>query len=285
MVAAGRRIFDRYNAAEGGLLAGGLAYGALFAIVPAVLLLAGVVGLVYADPADRAEVIAVLVGVLPPMRDLIETVLNEVARDAAPISILGAIFLVWGTSRFVVAFEGAIARVMGGEHRRGLLVSNLAALGAVVLMVAAIPATAILSTIVAFLEAGEQAGAIRAVGAALSVALGVVPVLLTLFAMVLVYRIVPKPTPRWRAVIVPGIAIGLTLTVIARAFAFLAPKLIGAAALIGTLATVFAALAWLALSFQAILIGAAWVRDRGERRLPSGARSLEPDQARDPGRP
>jgi membrane protein len=277
VVAAARRIFDRYGAAEGGLLAGGLAYGALFAIVPAVLLLAGVVGLVYADPADRAEVIAVLVGVLPPMRDLIETVLNEVARDAAPISILGAIFLIWGTSRFVVAFEGAIARVMGGEHRRGLLVSNLAALGAVVLMVAAIPATAILSTIVAFLEAGEQVGAIRALSAALSVALGVIPVLLTLFAIVLVYRIVPQPTPRWHAVIVPGITIGLTLTVIARVFAFIAPRLIGAAALIGTLATVFAALAWLALSFQAILIGAAWVRDRGERQLPKGARSLEPE--------
>ena len=278
MVAAARRIFDRYGAAEGGLLAGGLAYAALFAIVPAVLLLAGVVGLVYADPIDRAAVISALVDVLPPMRDLIETVLTEVARDAAPISILGAIFLVWGTSRFVVAFEGAIARVMGGEHRRGVLVSNLAALGAVVLMVAAIPASAILSTVLAFLEAGEQLGAVRAVGAVLSVALGVLPVLATLGAMILVYRIVPQPTPRWHAVIVPGITVGLVLTLVARIFAFLAPKLIGAAALIGTLAAVFAALAWLALSFQAILIGAAWVRDRGERLTPRGARSLEPGE-------
>lgn len=217
-----------------------------------------------------------LVGVLPPMRDLIETVLTEVARDAAPVSILGAIALVWGTSRFVVGFEGAIARVMGGELRRGLLVSNLAAVGAVVLMIAVIPASAALSTMVAFLEIGEQLGIIQVASAALSVALGVVPVLATLFAMVLVYRIVPRPTPRWHAVILPGIVVGLTLTVLARVFAFLAPKLIGAAALIGTLATVFAALAWLALSFQAILIGAAWVRDRGERMTPKGARSLEP---------
>jgi membrane protein len=275
-VAAGRRIIDRYAAAEGGLLAGGLAYAALFAIVPGVLLLAGVVGLVYADPVERGEVVALLVGVLPPMRDLIETVLTEVARDAAPVSILGGIALVWGTSRFVVGFEGAIARVMGGDQRRGLLVSNLAAIGAVVLMVAAIPASAVLSGMVAFLEAGEQMGIFQVAGAALSLALGVLPVLVTLFAMVLVYRIVPRPTPQWHAVILPGITVGLTLTVVARLFAFLAPKLIGAAALIGTLATVFAALAWLALSFQAILIGAAWVRDRGERMTPSGARSLEP---------
>lgn len=275
-VAAGRRIIDRYAAAEGGLLAGGLAYAALFAIVPAVLLLAGVGGLVYADPAERAEVVAVLVGVLPPMRDLIETVLTEVARDAAPVSILGGIALIWGTSRFVVGFQGAIARVMGGEQRRGLLVSNLAAIGAVVLMVAVIPASAVLSAMVAFLEIGEQLGIIQVASAALSLALGVLPVVATLFAMVLVYRIVPSPTPSWRAAIPPGITVGLALTVVARLFAFLAPKLIGAAALIGTLATVFAALAWLALSFQAILIGAAWVRDRGERMTPPGARALEP---------
>jgi uncharacterized BrkB/YihY/UPF0761 family membrane protein len=203
-------------------------------------------------------------------------VLTEVARDAAPVSILGGIALVWGTSRFVVGFEGAIARVMGGDQRRGLLVSNLAAIGAVVLMVAAIPASAVLSGMVAVLEAGEQMGIFQVAGAALSLALGVLPVLVTLFAMVLVYRIVPRPTPQWHAVILPGITVGLTLTVVARLFAFLAPKLIGAAALIGTLATVFAALAWLALSFQSILIGAAWVRDRGERMTPSGARSLEP---------
>ncbi|HUG29682.1 MAG TPA: YihY/virulence factor BrkB family protein [Candidatus Limnocylindria bacterium] len=275
-VAAGRRIIDRYAAAEGGLLAGGLAYAALFAIVPAVLLLAGVGGLVYADPAERAEVVAVLVGVLPPMRDLIETVLTEVARDAAPVSILGGIALIWGTSRFVVGFQGAIARVMGGEQRRGLLVSNLAAIGAVVLMVAVIPVSAVLSAMVAFLEIGEQLGIIQVASTALSLALGVLPVVATLFAMVLVYRIVPSPTPSWRAAIPPGITVGLALTVVARLFAFLAPKLIGAAALIGTLATVFAALAWLALSFQAILIGAAWVRDRGERMTPPGARALEP---------
>lgn len=244
--------------------------------MPAALLLAGVVGLVYADPVERAEVVAVLVGVLPPMRDLIETVLAEVASSAAPVSILGGIALIWGTSRFVVGFEGAIARVMGGEQRRGLLVSNLAAIGAVVLLIAVIPASAVLSALVAFLEAGEQLGIIQVAGAALSIALGVLPVLATLFAMVLVYRIVPRPTPSWHAVIVPGIVVGLSLNVVARLFAFVAPKLIGAAALIGTLATVFAALAWLALSFQAILIGAAWVRDRGERATPPGARSLDP---------
>ncbi len=228
-----------------------------------------------ANPADREALIDTVVGVLPPMRDLIEVVLTEAARDAAPVSILGAVALVWGTSRFVVAFQGAIARIMGGDRRRGLLASNLVALGAVVLMIGAILLSSLLSGVVAFLEAGQALGVLPILGGALSVVLGVLPIVATMAATVLVYRVVPVPAPRWSAAILPGVTVGLALTVLARAFAFVAPRLIGAAALLGTLATVFAALAWLALSFQAVLLGAAWVRDRAERLAPPGSTPTE----------
>jgi membrane protein len=269
-------VLDRYGSAGGGLLAGGLAYAALFAIVPGVLLLAGIVGLFVGDATERAKFVDVLVGVLPPLRDLIQAVLDEAARSAGPVSIVGAVVLIWGTSRFAVAFQDAIARVMGGDRQRGVLARNLGALGAVALMIGAIVASTLLSGVLAFIEAGEAAGVLQVVGAALAFTLGWLPVVATVAAMILVYRIVPTPGPPWRAVILPGIAAGLALTIVARIFAFLAPRLIGAAALVGTLATAFAALAWLALSFQAILLGAAWVRDRADRITPSGARQIEP---------
>jgi membrane protein len=275
VVAAARRVLDRYGAAGGGLLAGGLAYAALFAIVPGVLLLAGVTGIVVADPSERARVVEVIVGVLPPLRDLIQAVLDEAAREAAPVSILGAILLLWGTSRFAVAFDGAIARVMGGTHSRGLLAQNIGALAAVALMIGAILLSTVLSGFLAFLEAGVAAGTLPILGIGLAIGLGLLPVLATIGATILVYRIVPTPSPPWRSIIVPGITVGLALTVVARLFAFLAPRLIGAAALLGTLATAFAALAWLALSFQALLLGAAWVRDRADRSTPPGAKPIQ----------
>jgi membrane protein len=274
-VAGVRRVLDRYGAAGGGLLAGGLAYAALFAIVPGVLLLAGVTGILVADPAERAREVGVFVDVLPPLRELIQVVLDEAARDAAPVSILGAVLLLWGTSRFAVAFDGAIARVMGGTHSRGLLAQNLGALVAVALMIGAILLSTVLSGFLAFLEAGEATGEFPILGVGLAIGLGLLPVVATIGATILVYRIVPTPAPPWRAIIVPGITVGLALTVVARVFAFLAPRLIGAAALIGTLATAFAALAWLALSFQALLLGAAWVRDRADRSPPPGAKPIQ----------
>ena len=274
-----QRVLDRYGSAGGGLLAGGLAYAALFAIVPAVVLLAGVAGLVYADPVAREQAVSVLAGVLPPLREVVDTVLDEAARAAGPVSIIGAVALVWGTSRFVVAFEDAIGRVMGAGRRRGIVAQNLGALAAVVLMVAAIPASAALSAVVDFLDAGQQVGVLQAVGAALSLALQALPVIATIGATILVYRIVPRPAPAWRATLLPGITVGVALTVVARLFAFLAPRLIGTAALIGTLATVFAALAWLALSFQAILIGAAWVSERDEMRQRAAVASAAEEPA------
>lgn len=274
-----QRVLDRYGSAGGGLLAGGLAYAALFAIVPAVVLLAGVAGLVYADPVAREQAVSVLAGVLPPLREVVDTVLDEAARAAGPVSIIGAVALVWGTSRFVVAFEDAIGRVMGAGRRRGIVAQNLGALAAVVLMVAAIPASAALSAVVDFLDAGQQVGVLQAVGAALSLALQALPVIATIGATILVYRIVPRPAPAWRATLLPGITVGVALTVVARVFEFLAPRLIGTAALIGTLATVFAALAWLALSFQAILIGAAWVSERDEMRQRAAVASAAEEPA------
>jgi membrane protein len=272
-VAAGLRILDRYNAAGGGLLAGGLAYAALFAIVPGMLLLAGVVGLVFADPVERAKAVAVVVSVLPPLRGLIEAVLTEAARAAAPVSIVSAVILVWGTSRFVVAFVDAIARVMGGDRRRGFFVSNLAALVAVVLMIGAIVIGTLLSGVLAFIDAGVQSGVLGVLGDAVEIALAFLPAAVTIGATILVYRIVPVQAPPWRAVLVPGLAAGVALTILATVFVFVAPRLIGAAAFIGSLATAFAALAWLSLSFQALLFGAAWVRERASRQAPSGART------------
>jgi membrane protein len=258
-------VLDRYGSSGGGLLAGGLAYAALFAIVPAVLLSAGLAGAFIQDPLARANVVTTVSQVLPPLSGLIAAVAAEAARDAGTVSLIGLVALVWGASRFVVSFDDALARVMGGARHRGIVASNLIAVGAVLLMMAALIAGTTLAGLAAFLDAGQAIGAVAVVGATVSLALSLLPTVAAVAAAALVYRFVPAPTPRWAAIGWPSIAVGLALTVLARAFVFAAPRLIGAAALLGTLTTAFVALAWLALSFQAVLIGAAWVRERSDR--------------------
>lgn len=264
-VAAVRGVLARYDAAGGGLLAGGLAYSALFALVPLTILIAGIVGLLVTDAVRQAAVVTAIADVLPPLRDVVAVVLAEAASAAGAISFLGGLALVWGASRFVVAFDGAMHRIFGGEVRRGFVTRNVAAFAAVLGLIGAVVLGVTLAGVSSFLDAAEtRAGPIA--GTVSDVAYAVLPPLAAVGSIALVYRYVPVDAPRWRAIAPPAVVVGVVITVLARAFVFIAPRLIGAAATIGALATAFAALTWLSASFQAILLGAAWVRERDSAR-------------------
>jgi membrane protein len=261
-VAAGQRVISRYFGAAGGLLANGLAYAALFAIVPGILLVVSIAGLVISDETRRAQTVEFIAQVVPPLHDVVDAILTQASTTAATLGLIGLVTLAWGASRFVLAFDEAIARVMGRTSRRSFIQRNATAVGAVLVLVVAMIVAPALAGLASFLDAAEATGAMAVVAGALHVAIGLVPPVLTVIAIAFVYRAVPVPGPSWRAVAVPGVVVGLALTILVQVFVYLAPRLIGAAALLGTIAAVFAALAWLSLSFQALLLGAAWTADR-----------------------
>jgi uncharacterized BrkB/YihY/UPF0761 family membrane protein len=76
------------------------------------------------------------------------------------------------------------------------------------------------------------------------------------------YRVLPPRPPSWRAVLGAAIVTGIVVVALAQAFAFLAPLVVGAAKVVGSLAAAFVALAWLSFTFQVLLLGASWVRVR-----------------------
>ena len=233
--------------------------------MPAIFLVLGIAGVFLHDSATRTAIVDTIAGVLPPLRDVATVVLAEASLDTAPLSLLGFVVLLWGATRFAVAFQEAIGRVMGGARRRSRVRENLGAAVAVLLVVAAMLLGTVVAGLTAFLDAGEAIGIIAIVDAGIGLLLGLLPVAATLGAVALVYRLVPLPGPSWRSLLVPAVSVGLALTIFVRIFVFVAPRLIGAAALLGTLAGVFAALAWLSLSFQALLLGAAWTAEREGR--------------------
>jgi len=270
-----RAVLYRYDAAGGALLAGGLAYSALFAIVPLALVTAGLTGLLVGDPDVRDQVVETIANVLPPLLGLVSLVLAEAAKSAGTISILGAATLLWGGSRFILAFEGAMSRVAGGPRTRGILHRNMLGVGAALLLVSTVVAGAVLAGLAAFLDAAAAVNGPFVVSQVTSTVLALLPLALSVGAMVLVYRFVPEDRPSWRAAWLPAGVVALVLTITARIFVFIAPRLIGAAATIGAVATAFAALAWLGLTFQAILLGAAWVGVRHE----AGTGPAKPESA------
>jgi membrane protein len=261
IVARVLRITDRYGQAGGGILAAGLAYSALFAVVPAFILLLGLSGAVLSGALARDQLANLVGTVFPPLRPVLLPAFEALARDAGSISIVGLVTLAWGAGGFARALEVALTIIMGEGRPRGFIAKTVIGFGSVLVIVLAVVTESLLAGAAAFIQAAILSGAPGFVSDAGAIAADLIGPVVASVAIALVYRYVPPGAPRWRSLAAPSATVGILLALSTRLFVALAPRLIGAAAALGTLATVFAALAWFGLTFQAILLGAAWIAD------------------------
>lgn len=264
LVRAVRAPLDVYGRAAGGLLARGLAFSALFALLPTLLLVLGLVGWTAGDPASRDRISATLIATFPPLASLIRDSVQAVADGAALASIVGAVGVVWTVSQFYGALDQAIAHVYADEPERSAILRTARGFAMVALLAGSVVGLIVLGSLAVTLNAlaARQDAAVQTVAALLN---SPVVLLVTVVVVVLlIYRTVPPRTPSWRAAVIPAACVGAFLVVVSQAFVLLVPLLVGAQALAGSLASAFATLAWLSLGFQALLLGAAWMRVRDE---------------------
>jgi membrane protein len=282
-VAEVRRVLDVYGRAPGGLLANGLAFTALFSVVPIALVTLGVAGLIVDDPTVQQQLAEALGAILPPLRDLVDQALVSMAQGAALTSIIGVLGLIWTVSQFYVTIDVALARIFTDRTERDVL--RRTARGFVWVI-------GLVGVVIALIVGGSLAAAAEALLPTTSTALTAfgrivtsppVVILVTVGVVLAIYVIVPPRPPSLRAAAVPAILAGLGIYLLSQLFLFAAPRIVGVAALAGPLATAFIALAWLSFSFQILLVGAAWVRVRDDAAsgtvgsaLPSPAAPAEP---------
>ena len=263
-VQVGRRVLEIYGLAPGGLLANGLAFTTLFAVVPIALVTLGVAGLIVKDPAVQEQLAAALSALVPPLQDLIQTALVSMAQGAAVTSLIGVLGLIWTVSQFYVTLDVAFSRIFTDRPERDVL----RRMGRGFVWVAGL-----IGVVVALIVAGALATAAEALLPTTSTWLTAfgrivssppMVALITVVVVLAVYQVVPPRRPPLRAAMPPAIVAGLAIFLLGQLFLFAAPRIVGTAALTGPLATAFIALAWLSFSFQALLYGAAWARVRDD---------------------
>jgi YihY family inner membrane protein len=255
-------VLDIYGRAAGGLLANGLAFAALFAAIPTTLLVLGLTGFFVSDPAIREDVTAALIAAFPPLADLIHSSLDALSSNAALTSFVGTIGVIWTVSQFYGALDVAFARIFANEPERDIVRRTARGFIVVVLIGALILAFIVAASVASALDA--LAGRQIPMAGFLSRLIGSVWVLMGLSVVLIafVYRTLPPKAPRWRSLAIPAVVVGIAIVILSQVFTFLVPRLVGVAALAGSLASAFIALAWLSFTFQALLYGAAWVRVR-----------------------
>lgn len=276
-----RAVLDTYDRAGGGLIASGLAYASLLAILPGLLLGLSVVGWLIRDPADQAQIVSAIAGALPPFKDIAAVAFEQVTAGAVPTSILAIVTLLWGASRFYANLDTALARVFLGAGRRNIVDQTVRGV-ALTLVLVVLPVTLVAVGSVVTWAAQfapswlNLSGILRIV---LELASPVGSLLAFVLAVALCYRYVPDERVNWRAVRVPAVGAGVVLAVATQLYAFIFPRLVGVAAVYGTFVAAFALLAWLSVAFNVLLLGAAWtdVRVREGTDIEGEARVLEHD--------
>lgn len=259
-----RAVMDVYDRAGGGLVAGGLAYTSLLALLPAFLLALSVVGIVLRDPALQEQIVAAVAQALPPFEELAKLALAGVGSGAVPTGIFAIVALLWGSSRLYANLDTAFSRIFSGAPRRNPVAQTIRGVVLTVVLVLMPVAVATIDSVVSWLATLAHVGV--DLGAALSFALSLVwpigSLVASVVAVALCYRFVPSERVPWRALLVPAGAVGLVIAALTQVYVFIAPRLMGLWAVYGTALAFFALLAWLSIAFNFLLLGAAWTKVR-----------------------
>ena len=253
-------VMDTANAAGAPLLAMALAYTTMFAILPGVILLAGVLGWVIADPLARATLLGELVAFVPPLAPVFEGSLEALVRERGTLSIIGLVGLIWGSSAFYAALDDVMRRLFPGGGVRSFISIRARGAIAVLVLVALITGTVALSGVWAFVQ-----GSVGGLADLLTWLLPVLSIALVSLVVLGTYLWVPTAPPGFRAALPPALVAGIGIGLLTNLFSVLAPLLVGGLKGFGVVTTVFAAFVWLNLVFQTLLWGAAWARYRRDR--------------------
>ncbi len=251
---------DAYSAAGGGLLASGLAFSALFAVIPGLLLVVSLLVVIVDDQASRARVIGWLVEQVPPLRDVATTVVTSLASDARVGSLLGLALFAWGASGFYLGLKGAIDRAIPGGAPENPILARVQAIVGVGLLVFAALAGFVLAGLASVVSLGSWAAVLSPI-AAIAVATGLS------FA---VYLLLPNDRPTVRQAAPAAVAAGIGIGLLTAFFGALAPFLVQGFVALGVIASVFIALVWFDWTFRILLLGASYARLRRDGARTSG---------------
>jgi membrane protein len=241
------------------LLAAGIAFFALLALVPALVAVVSIYGLA-ADPAAIARNVGDLLGAAPrEVRDLVETQLraiNEGERSQAGIGvIIGIVLAVWSASSGTKHAIEAVNAAYDEPETRGFFKLRFLALvltlGAVLFFVVAFVLIAVLPA------ALDQTSLADPVRTALNVARWPLLAFAVLTALGIFYRYAPdRDRPRWRWVSPGAVVASLLWLAGSAAFSFYAANFGRYNETYGSLGAVVVVMLWLFLTAYAVLLGA-----------------------------
>ncbi len=261
-IAEARAVVEADGQAGGGLLAAGLAYRALFGLLSGLILMAGIIGWVFDDPASRAAAVAAVADFVPGLTPIVSSGLEGLVAERGALSVVGLVGAAFGASIFYDALDDSMNRLIPGGGQRNPILRRLLGVGAVILLaVAGIVALGI----------GIALGPMTdALPSGLQVIIAILrPIAITgLLALAVgtIYRWVPIERPTFADIRVPAIMTAFAIWLASEIFGLVAPLLVRQLAVFGVFVSLLALLIWLSWVTQLLVLGGSWSRVRRDAR-------------------
>ena len=236
------------------ITAAAIAYFALFSLFPLILLSLAIASFTLGPWVDPQVVVRKIEFVAPALGQLLGPNIDEIIRARGPVTIVALLSLIWSASSLFYMLTGALNHIWAIKRRRpvwkgrGLAILFVVAFVGPTLFLASFAGSAI-----ANLRAWLPAQLVQVAGGA-SVALAI---LLDIALFTLLYLMLPRATPSWRAVLPGAIGAGLLWEVAKRAFLYFVSTYMSVSNLVyGSVAAIIAILTWAYLSGLIFLFGA-----------------------------
>jgi membrane protein len=257
-------VLDTAGQAGAGLFAAALAFSTLFALFPLLLLMAGVLGWLIEDPVQREALLQQLISYFPPIESLLKDSLDTMVQQRAALTIVGTVGLFWGASGFYLALDEVMRRLFAGAAPRDFVVNRLRGIAMVFILIALMVGTLVITSVIGIITG------ITGQDQLLRVVTPIAALFVLILVVLAIYMLIPAAPPSLRAALPAAIVAGLGIGLFTQLFGILTPWLVGGLLAFGVVATVFAALIWLNLSYQMLLYGAAWARIRRDAEIRRG---------------
>jgi len=254
-----RRVKEQAKEDDVSLLAGGVAFFGLLALVPALAALVSLYGLVASEATVTDQVASVLGAAPTEVRTLVEEQLRAIVRGSAGsaglAAVVGIVVALWSASSGMNHLVGAINLAYDERESRGFVrlraISLGLTVGAIVFLVIAFGAIALLPSILA--KTGLPLGARVVVGAVRWVVLLVG----MLVALGMLYRYGPdRHSPRWSWASPGAILATVGFLVTSLLFSLYTANFGRYNETYGTLGAIVVVMLWLYLTALMVILGA-----------------------------
>jgi len=261
-----RMFWEKFNDDDAFFLAGGIAWGALFALVPLLALGIGLTGFVlsarFDDPTQA--VVALFAGAMPEtgaaasFADLLRNLVSEVMANRAGLTVVGALVFVWLATRLSGSVRSALFRVFEVGVRRGIvhgkLFDVLAVMTGVLLVTLNLGVTIVFTAAMAFgVEIFAWGGDTVTIAQRLMAATIAFASIWTLF--LLAYRYLPARRTPWRTTLVAATFAALAHELLKLAFSTYVTELANYTSTLGNLATAAILLLWIYYGALVFIVG------------------------------